>query len=268
MRPDNRTHEVFNQPPPFAGHNLFSSDAALRRRWRARRRRPTSRFSRTSGTSPAAAEMAEIARLANENPPKLKLFDATGHRLDRVDFHPAYHQLMATSCKAGLHCFRLDAPQGRLGPGARPPRGTRRALLHGDADGGRPLLPDHHDQRRRCRRCCISRTWRRTGCRRPGARLRPDPFSPRRKSAALTFGMGMTEKQGGTDVRANSTTAEPAGTGGPGAEYYLTGHKWFMSAPMSDAFLVLAQAPGGLSLLPHAALPARRQPSTPLPSSG
>ena len=100
----------------------------------------------------------------------------------------------------------------------------------------------------------------------PGARLRQG-FKPAGAKRGVTIGMGMTEKQGGTDVRANTTTAEPAGNGGPGAEYLITGHKWFMSAPMCDAFLVLAQAPGGLScflmprFLPDGSVNALRLPA-------
>ena len=260
-RPDNRTHEVFNQSPPFAGHNLFSSDAALMAAVARTAATTDKLIFEAFGHVAGSPELAEIARLANENPPKLKLFDATGHRLDRVDFHPAYHQLMATSCKAGLHSSVWTHLKDGSAPA--PDRHAARAGLFYMAtqmEAGHccpitmtnavvPALLHQED---------LARDWL------PGVLTRDyDPsFQPAPKKRALTFGMGMTEKQGGTDVRQNSTTAEPAGTGGPGAEHYLTGHKWFMSAPMSDAFLVLAQAPGGLScfLMPRFLSDGSRNP--------
>jgi len=247
QRHDLSTHEVFNQPPPFAGTNLFEIDAALQAAVkRTVGATPDATF-REFGAKAGSVEMAEAARLANENPPRLRLFNGVGHRVDRVEFHPAYHQLMATSCKAGLHS---SVVWSHLKDGSDP-ASDRHAARAGLFYMSTQMEAGH---------CCpitmtnavvpallnqqnVAKDWL------PGVLARDyDPsFKPAPQKCALTFGMGMTEKQGGTDVRHNTTKADPAGNGGPGAEHYLTGHKWFMSAPMCDAFLVLAQAPGGLS---------------------
>jgi putative acyl-CoA dehydrogenase len=245
-RPDTRTHEVFNQPPAFAGVNLFTGDEALK-----------AALAQTAGTTEPAVfeefgaiagsrEMAEAARLANDDPPQLRLFDPMGHRLDQVEFHPAYHQLMATSCQAGLHAsvwMHLKDDSQPL-----PDRHATRAGLFYMAtqmEAGHccPITMTNAVVPALLHQSDVADGWL------GGVLTRDyDPsFRPAPDKRALTFGMGMTEKQGGTDVRQNTTKAEPAGKGGPGAEHYLTGHKWFMSAPMCDAFLVLAQAPGGLS---------------------
>jgi len=246
QRPDATTHEVFNQPPPFAGANLFEIDAALQAAVaRTAAATPASTFE-DFGAIAGSVEMAEAARLANENPPRLRVFDTVGNRVDRVEFHPAYHQLMATSCKAGLHSLVWAHLKGGSVPA--PDRHAARAglfYMSAQMESGHccpitmtnavvPALLHQED---------VAKGWL------PGVLVRDyDPsFRPAPQKRALTFGMGMTEKQGGTDVRQNTTRAEPAGSGGPGTEHYLTGHKWFMSAPMCDAFLVLAQAPGGLS---------------------
>ncbi len=245
-RPDPATHHVYNQVPAFADNNLFAIDKALQEAVaRSAGTKETSVF-RDFGAIAGSAEMAEAARLANENPPRLKLFDATGHRRDTVEFHPAYHQLMTTSCKAGLHCsewmaLKDDPAHAPTGHAAR--AGLFYMATQMEAGHCCPItmtnavVPALRHQRD------VAGDWL------PGVLTRDyDPsFRPAPQKRALTFGMGMTEKQGGTDVRQNSTAAEPASAGGPGKEYYLTGHKWFMSAPMSDAFLVLAQAPEGLS---------------------
>ncbi len=155
---------------------------------------------------------------------------------------------MRTSCTEGLHSS-VWAHLGKKGEARRPggARRARRRLLHGGADGSGALLPHHHDQCRRAGAAAAAARWPPSGCR-ASCRYSYDPsFAPAGAKTAVTLGMGMTEKQGGTDVRAATTTAEPVGGGGPGGEYRITGHKWFLSAPMSDAFLVLAQAPDGLT---------------------
>ena len=167
---------------------------------------------------------------------------------------------MRASCGEGLHSS-VWADLAEAGKAPRPGAHVRArgCLLHGRADGGRALLPDYHDQRRRAGAAAASPRSPRSGCR-SILPFKYDPsFAPAAQKSAVTLGMGMTEKQGGTDVRAATTKAEPVGERGSGAEYIVTGHKWFMSAPMSDAFLVLAQARGRAHLLPDAALPARRQ---------
>src|SRR5207237_1081970 len=182
----------------------------------------------------------ELGRLANENPPKLRTHDRYGNRLDVPEFHPSWHELMAVGVGFELHSSPWKDPR----PGAHVARGAA-FMCMSQAEAGIG--------------CPISMTYSVI----PALRTQPDlaaEWEPRflsstydpsnapasQKPGALA-GMGMTEKQGGTDVRANTTVARPVNGGGPGAEYELTGHKWFMSAPMCDAFLVLAQADGGLS---------------------
>ena len=242
------THEVTNQSPPFEDINLFTTDRALReavvREGGERAIESLTAF----GAKCGSREMAELSRLANEHPPRLKSFDRQGRRLDVVEFHPAYHALMETSCGEGLHAKvweHLSKPGGKAVPGINVTRGAG-FYMAAQMEAGH---------------CCpITMT---NACV-PTLLLQPDlaaewlprilsrnydsAFRPAVEKTGVTLGMGMTEKQGGTDVRANTTQAAPAkGAGGPGAEYILTGHKWFMSAPMCDAFLVLAQAPKGLS---------------------
>jgi putative acyl-CoA dehydrogenase len=239
------THEVTNQSPPFVDVDLFTVDQPLQQAVAAngggRDARALSVFGRRWGS----AEMFDLARAANENPPKLKAFDAKGFRHDFIEFHPAYHRFMAESIAAGLHAstWRDDAsPAPAL---AQVVRGAR-FYMAAQIETGH-LCP-----------ITMTRAAVAALAAEPplAARLLPkilsrdyDPsFRPWEEKAGITLGMGMTEKQGGTDVRTNTTRAVPVGGG-----YAITGHKWFMSAPMCDAFLVLAQAPGGLTcfLLPR-----------------
>jgi putative acyl-CoA dehydrogenase len=177
---------------------------------------------------------------ANENPPKLCTHDRYGNRVDTVDFHPSWHELMGIAVAQELHCSPWKDPR----PGAHVARGAA-FMCMSQAEAGIG--------------CPISMTYSVI----PALRTQPelaaeweprflsssyDPANaPAEQKAGALAGMGMTEKQGGTDVRANTTLARPVNGGGPGAEYELTGHKWFMSAPQCDAFLVLAQADGGIS---------------------
>jgi putative acyl-CoA dehydrogenase len=241
------THEVFNQPPPLEDVNLFSSDAALKeaveREGAGAAREALAAFGRVTGSAAAL----ERGRLANEHLPRLRTYDRQGRRSDMVEYHPAYHALMRTSCEQGLH----SSVWSHLAQGGRDPRPDAHVARAGAFYMAAQMEAGH---------CCpitmtnaavpvliqqpdLAEAWL--------PKILPfryDPtFAQAEEKTAVTFGMGMTEKQGGTDVRANTTKAEPAGAGGPGAEYIITGHKWFMSAPMSDAFLVLAQAPGGLT---------------------
>ena len=257
------THEVANQSPPFTGLDLFSTDAALREAVAREGGAEAVSDLEAFGSRCGSAEAFELARLANEHTPRLRAFDAQGRRLDLVEFHPAYHDLMAISVAQGLHASPFEhlraagssAFPGAPNPGAPNPGANvvRAAGLYLAAQ----MEPGH---------CCpitmthaavpalllqpeLAKQWL------PGILSRRyDPaFKPAPEKTALTIGMGLTEKQGGTDVRANTTRAEPAAAAGPGAEYIITGHKWFLSAPMSDAFMVLAQAKAGPScfLLPR-----------------
>ena len=182
----------------------------------------------------------EQGRLANENPPRLETHDRQGHRRDTVEFHPAYHTLMRTSCAQGLHSSVWQPPRAG-GNVARAGGFYMAAQMEAGhccpitmTNAAIPVLLQQPE---------LAAAWLPKAL----SRRYDGSFAPAAKKTGVTFGMGMTEKQGGTDVRAATTAAEPVGSGGPGSEYVLTGHKWFMSAPMSDAFLVLAQAPGGLT---------------------
>lgn len=241
------THEVLNQPPELADYDLAGADPvladALDREGAGWARDQVQRYGRRM----ASAEVIEWGYQANENEPTLVTHDRFGHRIDRVDFHPSWHQLLDLAVSEGLHSLPWEKDPGEGGYPAR----TALTFLAGQIEAG------HW--------CPIS-----MGCSAiPTLRLQPeiatvweplqlsreyDPsFQPASKKSGVMIGMGMTEKQGGSDVRANTTVAEPINGGGPGGEYLITGHKWFMSSPMSDAFLILANGPGGLScfLLPR-----------------
>ena len=241
------THEVFNQSPPFQDINLFTSDRALveavNREGAAQALQRLSAF----GAACGSAEALERGRLANDNPPRLKLYDSKGHRLDSIEFHPAYHECMAMSMQAGLHCSAWDhlaKPEAQPLPGANVARSAGTFLaIQMEAGHQCPITMTHAAVPSLLLQPELAGAW----IPKILSRAYDRSFKPAPAKRGVTIGMGMTEKQGGTDVRANSSTAVPAGGGGPGAEYVITGHKWFMSAPMCDAFLVLAQAPGGLS---------------------
>ena len=247
------THEVLNQSPPFENVNLFTSDRALmeavsREGGGAAITRLTA-FGAECGSSAAF----ERGRLANGNPPRLKTFDSKGHRLDVVEFHPAYHECMAMSVAEGLHCSPWEQAASS---GANSLAGANVARSAGcymaiqmEAGHQCPITMTNASVPTLLLQPEIAADWLPKILTRHYDRT----FQPVGAKRGATIGMGMTEKQGGTDVRANATTATATGAGGPGAEYIVTGHKWFMSAPMCDAFLVLAQAPGGLScfLLPR-----------------
>jgi putative acyl-CoA dehydrogenase len=234
------THEVSNQPPPLVDYNVYEADRtlveAVRREGADWAEQRISKVGEYAGSGRAI----ELGRLANENPPKLRTHDRFGNRVDEVDFHPAWHELLGASVANELHSLPWREP----GPGAHVARGAAFMCFgHAEAGVGCPIsmtysvLPALRHQPE------IAEEWE--------PRFLSDSYDPRNvpaseKPGALA-GMGMTEKQGGSDVRANTTVARPLNGGGPGAEYELTGHKWFMSAPMCDAFLVLAQADGGIS---------------------
>jgi len=241
------THEVFNQSPPFEDVNLFTSDRALveavNREGGSHAAKRLTAFGGVCGS----AEAFERGRIANENLPRLRPFDSKGRRLDTVEFHPAYHECMDLSIREGLHCSAWDHladPGGKPAPGANVVRsaGTYMAIQM-EAGHQCPITMTNAAVPALLLEPEIAQWW----VPKILARTYDKSFKPAAAKRGVTIGMGMTEKQGGTDVRANSTTAAPAGKGGSGAEYLITGHKWFMSAPMCDAFLVLAQAPGGLS---------------------
>ncbi|MDE2453760.1 MAG: isovaleryl-CoA dehydrogenase [Burkholderiales bacterium] len=234
------THEVVNVGRELADTNLYLEDLALQEA--VRREGAAWAHDRLAafGALCGSADYLEQGVLANRYPPELDTHDRFGRRIDLVRFHPAYHALMKTAIEHGLHASPWTEP----GAGAHVARAAH-CYLHTQVDAGHG--------------CPITMTFAAV----PSLRTTPalaalwepritarvyDPRNvPDAQKQGLTIGMAMTEKQGGSDVRANTTRAHALGAGGPGAAYELVGHKYFVSAPMCDAFLVLAQAPGGLS---------------------
>ncbi|MBZ5609258.1 MAG: isovaleryl-CoA dehydrogenase [Acidobacteriia bacterium] len=236
------THEVLNQAPPLANYNLFTTDRALEeaaeREGAAWARPLLEEFGQRVGTE----EAIQWGFQANENPPVLHTHDRFGNRIDEVEFHPAWHEVMRLSVEHGLATLPWADPK----PGAHVARAALMFLAsENEAGHACPVSMTYSSIPALRKQPDLAREWE------PhilAARYDPRCRPVAEKSGAL-IGMAMTEKQGGSDVRANTTVAEPAG----GGEYFLTGHKWFCSAPMCDAFLTLAQAPGGLTcfLLPR-----------------
>ncbi|MCW5681895.1 MAG: acyl-CoA dehydrogenase family protein [Xanthobacteraceae bacterium] len=232
------THEVFNQSPPVGDIDLYSSDGALTGAVAAFGAEKSGTSLREFGTRWGRMEMTELARLANEYTPKLRTHDRQGRRADVVEFHPAYHRFMEESIKAGVHASVWEE-DGTLVPGEHVARSTRHYLASEVEQGHLcPITMTHAATGALGAEPKLLREWL------PRIRSREyDPrFLPPGEKRGVTFGMGMTEKQGGTDVRQNTTQAISDGD-----SYRIVGHKWFFSAPMCDAFLVLAQAKGGLT---------------------
>lgn len=237
--PADATHEVANQPPPLENYNTFDTDTVLVEALRREGGDWAEERTREIGAAAGRAETIRWAVEANENPPRLRTHDRFGNRIDEVSFHPAWHSLMHLAVSWGLHSLPWSDPQ----PGAHVARAAGFVLLP-EAGIGCPLSMTYSVVPALRKQPEIAAEWepRFASLSYDGERLVPAPD----KKGALC-GMGMTEKQGGSDVRANTTAATPLNGGGPGGEYEIAGHKWFFSAPMCDAFLVLAQAPGGLS---------------------
>ncbi|WP_188515902.1 acyl-CoA dehydrogenase family protein [Alsobacter metallidurans] len=234
-----------NQPPPLEDVDLFAIDLPLREAvGRAGVSAADQGGLAAFGREWGAAETAAEARRANEHPPQLHALDPRGERLDVVEYHPAYHALMARSMAAGLHASSWD--EAAVAPMGAAPRASGQALraarfyMAAQVESGHlcPLTMTHASVAALAAAPDALSRWlpRIVGRDYDGA------FRPWWEKTAVTLGMGMTERQGGTDVRANTTAATPAGD-----HYRISGQKWFMSAPMCDAFLVLAQAPGGLT---------------------
>jgi len=236
----NATHEVFNQPAPLSDYNLLATNRPLRDALKFNAPALDTAELRQLGAVLGSNAMQTHARLANVHGPVLHSHDRFGRRVDQVEFHPSYHELMKLATGAGLH--------GTPWTDEEPSPHARRAA-------GFMLFTELEPSIL----CPISMSYAATPALRGntaiyadwGPKLASHAYDPELKlwqaKAGLTMGMGMTEKQGGSDVRANTTRAEPAGRDGWGERYAITGHKWFFSAPMCDAFLVLAQSPSGLS---------------------
>lgn len=237
------THEVFNQAPPFDNVNLFACDPALMEALEREGAGWAADGLRDLGARLGTAETLDLARQANVNGPRLVNFDRSGRRIDEVEFHPSWHKLMSMLIEAGAHASPWDS--GR--PGAQVARAAQ-YLLFGQLENGSqcPVTMTYASVPALRQAGPIADTWL--------PKILSRQYDPRslpigQKTGAL-IGMGMTEKQGGTDVRANTTRAEPMdanaarerfGAEGEGA-WRIVGHKWFFSAPQSDAHLVLAQA--------------------------
>jgi len=233
------THEVFNQSPPFEDVDLFTLDMPLSESIAANGAAAAAQELSEFGKHWGSAAMAARGRAANENTPKLRSFDSRGNRRDEVEFHPAYHELMARSAHAGVHNSTWTAQGKPAGAAAEVVRAAK-FYIASQVETGHlcPItmtrasvaaLAAQPDLLAKTMPVIATRAY--------------DPgFAPWWTKRGMTLGMGMTEKQGGTDVRSNMTHAER-----DGSAYRITGHKWFMSAPMCDAFLVLAQADEGLT---------------------
>jgi len=237
------THDVLNQSRALTDYKLFEGNRGLRAALALHAPDLETGALSTLGALCGSADMQSHARLANVVTPQLRSHDRFGRRTDQVEFHPAYHQLMAAAVGAGLHA----TPWG-VGAGAH---------AHVQRAAGFMMFTELEPSVL----CPISMTYAVMPALRANAAVYADwapglasrQYDARgllwRDKNGLSMGMGMTEKQGGSDVRANTTQARLDGNDRWGARYRVTGHKWFMSAPMCDAFLILAQAPAGLSCL-------------------
>ncbi len=234
--------EGLNQSPVFEDVNLFTSDRALREAVARQGAGWAAEELDGLGAIAGSAATLEAGRLANENTPKLRLIDQKGRRLDMVEFHPAYHEMMSISFRHGIHCggWADSALGGAPRPGAQVKRAAQLYIVS-QAEAGHmcPITMTH------AAFATLMLDAPLMGELAPKLTSRDyDPaFKPMQEKRSVTIGMGMTEKQGGTDVRSNLTEAKRLG----GGLYAITGHKWFMSAPMCDAFLILAKTPKGLS---------------------
>ncbi|OHC26388.1 MAG: DNA alkylation response protein [Pseudomonadales bacterium RIFCSPLOWO2_12_59_9] len=245
LQPFAETHQVFNQVPSLDGANLYRIDLPLQE-WTKRFGGGWAADRLDAYGALAGGPLMAAGFLANENKPVFKSHDRYGNRIDLVEFHPAYHQLMSSAIEHGIPSLPWTDPRD----GAQVARAALN-YLHNQPEAGNA--------------CPLTMTYASV----PALKLQPDiaeiwlpkilsgQYDPRNlpmeQKTGVTIGMAMTEKQGGTDVRANTTKAHPVGAGGPGQAYELVGHKWFCSAPMCDAFLTLAYTDKGLTcfLLPR-----------------
>ncbi|MCQ4083107.1 acyl-CoA dehydrogenase family protein [Streptomyces sp. RB6PN25] len=238
------THTVTNQAPPLVAYDVFAADPALTEgveRHVAPERLDEVRDELSElGRAAGSAQAQRWGEEANRYAPVLRTHDRYGNRIDEVEFHPSWHRLLGHAVSAGL-TDAWSRPDGHV-------RRTAAFITWTQVEAGHgcPLSMTHAAVPALRTEPELAAEWEP----RLGARVYDPELLPADRKPGALFGMGMTEKQGGSDVRANTTRAEPLAEEGT---YALTGHKWFCSAPMSDGFLVLAQAPGGLTcfLLPR-----------------
>jgi putative acyl-CoA dehydrogenase len=242
-QPFTPTHAVFNQAQPLVDYNLFTGNRPLQDSIKFNAPELSTDVLQSQGAQWGTAEMQTHARLANVHTPVLHTHNKLGSRVDEVEFHPSYHALLGQAIAAGLHGAVFSPEQQSTGHAHQ----LRAAGFMMFTELEPSVL------------CPVSMTYAVTPALRSNAAVYADwapkltsrAYDPRLKlwsdKPGVTMGMGMTEKQGGSDVRANTTRAQRDGSDTWGQRYAITGHKWFFSAPMSDAFLVLAQAPSGLS---------------------
>jgi putative acyl-CoA dehydrogenase len=226
---------VPNQSPPLSNYNLFTSDEVLQQGIQRECAGWAEARLKAFGAQVGSEEAIAWGFQANENPPVLKTHDRFGNRIDAIEFHPAWHNLMRLSMAAGIHNLPWTEPQ----PGAHVARAALMFLASQNEQGHTcPLSMTYASVPALRREPAVAALWE--------PRLRSNEYK-----RSILIGMAMTEKQGGSDVRANTTSAETVDAAS--GEYRVNGHKWFCSAPMSDAFLILAQAPRGLTcfLLPR-----------------
>lgn len=234
------THEVTNQPPPLEDYNAFTSDVVLQEGIEREGAGWAFDDLEVFGKKAGSRALIELGFLANEHPPVLRTHDRFGHRIDQVRFHPAWHQLMAVGMEAEIHAL----PWRLKRPGSHVVRAAKHYLLSQvEAGVGCPLTMTFAAVPALEAQPDLAKTW----IPRITSNRYDATFGPAGDKQGCTMGMAMTEKQGGSDVRANTTSARAIERRGAGEAYYLRGHKWFCSSPMSDAFLTLAQTEEGLS---------------------
>lgn len=234
------THEVFNQATALENFNMFDADIALQEAVKSHGGWAAQPRLRTYGERCGKAETLALGADANDFHPQFNSHDRFGHRVDEVRFHPAYHQLMQMALQEGIHSLPWVQP----GNGANVVRAAYSCMQSQvEAGHGCPLTMTFASVPTLKLTPSVAEQWL--------PKVLNNDYEPDNKpwyeKSSLTIGMGMTEKQGGSDVRANTSVARARGARGPGELYEITGHKWFLSAPMCDGFLMLAQAEGGLS---------------------
>ncbi len=234
------SHEVINAPPLFAGRNLYAEDRPLREAARLHGGDWVEEPLSALGGAAGSEEVLQWGDDANRYAPELQTFDRFGRRLDEVKFHPAYHRLMELAMEHRIHSIGWKEKRD----GKHVAHAAMLALFS-QAEAGTmcPISMTYASVPALRRQADVAAAW----IAKIVDGVYDAPLRPIAEKRGVTVGMAMTEKQGGSDVRANTTRAAPLGGGGPGAEYRLVGHKWFCSAPMSDAFLTTAYSDRGLS---------------------